>query len=141
MEMEKPKNSDGSFDSLVMNLVSQGWKVKTQLSTTVVMSKTVGVNGWVASILMLLFSLIGLIIVLIWIAAGGTKTLNLQYEGNDYLATVSSKDLVARIRSPHEITPFLTQMQSGFKVGYGAAIGIGVVCIVINVVLSQMMLG
>src|SRR5688500_13456799 len=86
--MQNMQSSNSQFDSLVMNLVSQGWKVKTQLSTTVVLTKTVGVNGWVASILMLLFSLLGLVGVLIWIAAGGTKTLNLQYEGNDYLASV-----------------------------------------------------
>lgn len=131
--MEKPKGAN--FDRLVMTMMNDNWKVETQMGDTVVLEKNVGVNGWIGGIIILLFSLVGTIGVLIWIAVGGKKKVTLRRDETDYLADVTTKDFSTRINQPYDLQPFLQKMQSGFRLGYGAAIGLGVVSFILNFVI------
>jgi len=133
-------STPATFDSMVMAFLSRGWKVTMQLTDSVVLKKTVGVNGWAASIIMLLFSLVGMLVVIVWIAVAGSTTFTLQRTNGDSLANVTGKNISTRVNSPLELEPLFTTVGSGFKVGYVPAIAIGIVCFFINTLLFQALL-
>jgi hypothetical protein len=124
-----------NYDSIAMHFLQRGWKVQTQLPGTIVYKKVVGVNGWVATILMLLFALFGMVGVLIWIAAGGQATYTVQAGPGDPVAFISGKNMFnTPIRSASDLHMVLSAAEgTGWKLGYGAAVAIGIVCWIINV--------
>ena len=130
---------DSDFDKMLMMLVSYEWSIEHQIGNYVGAKRIRGVNGWIALCLMFFLSLIGMVIVLIWIAVSGTQRIRLErLESEEYVAQVTVDTYTSKISDPHEFKTYLVSYDEGFKVDYLKAVLMGIGCSLFWCTLSQL---
>lgn len=112
------------FRDAVSAFAQHDWDVKVQMSDMAQLEKSRGVSNIAALIVILLFSLLGMLIVLAGIATAKKEKVTLQVQLNGKLRVISkNKDFI--VTSARELVPLAKSVKAGAT--YGGAILLGLV--------------